>query len=60
MDMMGTERVCYVYCNFCNTTLAVTTNSMCPLFSFLQEPLRDIRDRDYHIKTKSHFPTTQK
>ncbi|RYQ97731.1 hypothetical protein Ahy_B08g093814 isoform B [Arachis hypogaea] len=22
MDMMGTERVCYVYCNFCNTTLA--------------------------------------
>ncbi|KAL1298874.1 hypothetical protein HN51_043154 [Arachis hypogaea] len=24
MDMMGTERVCYVYCNFCNTTLAVS------------------------------------
>ncbi|CAL0332164.1 unnamed protein product [Lupinus luteus] len=24
MDMMGTERVCYVHCNFCNTTLAVS------------------------------------
>ncbi|WJX43923.1 hypothetical protein P8452_30964 [Trifolium repens] len=23
MDMMGTERVCYVHCNFCNTILAV-------------------------------------
>nr|AFK33997.1 unknown [Lotus japonicus] len=24
MDMMGTERVCYVHCNFCNTALAVS------------------------------------
>ncbi|KAK7375212.1 hypothetical protein VNO78_35905 [Psophocarpus tetragonolobus] len=24
MDMMATERVCYVHCNFCNTTLAVS------------------------------------
>ncbi|KAF1886996.1 hypothetical protein Lal_00046234 [Lupinus albus] len=24
MDMMGTDRVCYVHCNFCNTTLAVS------------------------------------
>ncbi|XP_019448905.1 PREDICTED: putative axial regulator YABBY 2 isoform X2 [Lupinus angustifolius] len=24
MDMMATERVCYVHCNFCNTILAVS------------------------------------
>ncbi|WJX73808.1 hypothetical protein P8452_57548 [Trifolium repens] len=24
MNMMGNERVCYVHCNFCNTTLAVS------------------------------------
>ncbi|KAJ1400031.1 YABBY protein [Sesbania bispinosa] len=24
MEMMATERVCYVHCNFCNTTLAVS------------------------------------
>ncbi|KAF5470866.1 hypothetical protein F2P56_011354 [Juglans regia] len=24
MDMMASERVCYVHCNFCNTTLAVS------------------------------------
>ncbi|KAK7263487.1 hypothetical protein RJT34_31078 [Clitoria ternatea] len=30
MDMMATERVCYVHCNFCNTILAVSVphNSM--------------------------------
>ncbi|XP_061360325.1 putative axial regulator YABBY 2 [Gastrolobium bilobum] len=31
MDMMATERVCYVHCNFCNTTLAVSV----PCSSFL-------------------------
>ncbi|KAI9073367.1 hypothetical protein K1719_044708 [Acacia pycnantha] len=31
MDMMATERVCYVHCNFCNTILAVSV----PCGSFL-------------------------
>ncbi|XP_028756761.1 putative axial regulator YABBY 2 isoform X2 [Neltuma alba] len=31
MDMMATERVCYVHCNFCNTILAVHV----PCSSFL-------------------------
>lgn len=39
MDMMATERVCYVHCNFCNTILAVcilfhSQFSSLSLFSF--------------------------
>ena len=34
MDMMATERVCYVHCNFCNTILAVHTPPLILLISF--------------------------
>ncbi|OIW05904.1 hypothetical protein TanjilG_23690 [Lupinus angustifolius] len=37
MDMMATERVCYVHCNFCNTILAVLTYIISILF-FLLSP----------------------
>ena len=33
MDMMATERVCYVHCNFCNTILAVQPSILLYYFS---------------------------